>query len=854
MKIKYNEIKKIFLNFFKKHGHKIIKEGSIIPKKDKTLLFTNAGMNQFKEYFLGKKNIKYNKIVTSQTCIRTGGKHNDIKQVGMTSHHHTSFNMLGNFSFGSYSKEKAILYAWKLLTNKKYFNLEKKKLFITVNYKDMETYKIWLNIIKISKKNIKISKKNSSDNFWEMGKTGPCGPSTEIFYKKYYTKNKKKIKYFVEIWNIVFIQYNKIKKNKFVKLKHLYIDTGMGLERITYILQKKSSTYEIDIFKNIRKKIIKISKSKKICKKSINIIIDHIRTANFIMSEGIIPSNKYQGYILRKIIRRIIIYGYNINIKIPFLYTLIKEIIKDNKNKIYKKKIKKILENEEKIFKNTINSGFKYLKKNILKKNINEKKIFYLYDTLGFPINTSIKECKKNNIKINKKKILKIIEKKKKINKKNNKFKEKYKNYILNLRKTKFLGYKLKKIKSKILDIYKKKKRKNIIKKKEKGEIILKKTTFFGESSGQIGDSGKIYNKNSIFLVKNTKKINNTIIHIGKVIKGNFFIKDKIKTKIDYKKRLSIQSNHTSTHILHKTLKKILGKKIKQKGSNIKKKYFTFDFSYNNKILESEIYKIEKTVNKEIRKNNIVKTNIINEKEYKKFYKKNNLEKKKYDTIRIVKIGNFSLEPCSGTHVKNTGEIGIFKIFKIYKISNKNYRIKSFTGKYALKEIYKNEKIINNISIKNKINKKNILKYINLINKKNELLEKKIFLLQEKLLNKKIKKVLKNIFKINKFYIAIKFLKNQNNILIRKFIDKIEKIKNKIIIIIANVKNKNISIIVKVSKNMPKKISAKKILKIINLKTNGNGGGKNNLAQGGNKNINLTKKILKEINIWFPYK
>ncbi|BGI51503.1 MAG: alanine--tRNA ligase [Buchnera aphidicola (Ceratovacuna japonica)] len=854
MKIKTYQIKKMFINFFKKRGHKIVKSGPIISKKDKTLLFTNAGMNQFKKYFLDKKKIKYKKIVTSQKCIRMGGKNNDVKQVGKTPYHHTLFEMLGNFSFGSYSKKKAIFYAWELLTNKKYFNLKKKKLFVTVNYSDKETYDIWSKKIKISKKNIKISKKNSNDNFWEMGETGPCGNSTEIFYKKCYIKNKKKIKNFVEIWNIVFIQYNKIRKNKFVKLKNLYIDTGMGLERISYILQKKKSTYEIDIFKNVKNKIIEISKSKIICKKSVNIILDHIRTIYFIISEGITPSNKYQGYILRKIIRRTILCGKNLNINTPFLYKLVEKVIESNKNKIFKKKIKKILEKEEKIFKKTINEGLIYLKKKILNKKINEKTVFYLYDTLGVPINISINECKKNKIEINKSKIKKIIKKHSKKNKKKNIFKKNNKNYILKIEKTKFLGYKLKKIKSSIVGIYINKKNKEIIKEREKGEIILKETTFYGESSGQVGDSGKIYNKNSIFIVKCTKKINNIIVHIGKVIKGSFLIKNKVNLKIDYKKRLSIQSNHTSTHLLHETLKKILGKKISQKGSKIKKKYFTFDFSYKKKISEKKIYKIEKIINKEIQKNHIVETKIIDSKKYKNLFKKNKLEKKNYKNIRIVKIGNFSLEACSGTHVTSTGEIGIFKIFKTYKISSKNYRIKSSTGRYALKKIYINEKIIKNISIEKKIKNKNILKYINLICKKNKLLEKKIFLLQEKLLNKKIKKTIKNIIKINKYFIITKILYNQNNILIRKFIDKLESINNKIITIIANIKNNNVYIIVKVSKHILKKVNAIKILKIINLRTNGNGGGGNNLAQGGNKNIDLTKKTLNNINLWFPYK
>ncbi|WP_343189827.1 alanine--tRNA ligase [Buchnera aphidicola (Astegopteryx bambusae)] len=854
--MKTKKIKKIFLNFFKQNNHKIIKGSSIIPKKDNTLLFTNAGMNQFKNYFLEKKKIKYKKIVTSQKCIRTGGKDDDIRKVGNTPYHHTSFEMLGNFSFGGYSKKQAILYAWNILTNKKYFNLNKNKIFVTVNYKDKETYNIWSKIIKVSKKNIKNTKKDSSENFWEMGKTGPCGPSTEIYYKKKYIEKKKKKNMLVEIWNIVFIQYNKISKNKLIKLNNLYIDTGMGLERIAHILQKVNSTYEIDIFKKIKKKIIKISDKKKICKKFINIIIDHIRTIYFITLEKINPSNKHQGYILKKIIRRTLLYGEKLKIKSPFLYKLIKKIINkknNNKIKLYKKNIKNILKEEEKTFKNTIKTGILYLNKKIKNKNINESTVFYLYDTLGLPIDLTIKICKKNFIKIDKKKILQIIEENKNKNKKNKFLKKTYASYNFFTKATKFLGYEKNKTTSIIKEIYIKKNKKKNILYQESGIIILNKTTFYGKSSGQIGDSGKIYNKKSIFLVEKTEKTNNIILHIGKVIKGNFSVKDKVISKIDTNNRSCIQANHTSTHILHKSLKQILGEEIVQKGSNIKKKYFTFDFSYSKKILETEIYKIEKIVNKEIQKNHFVKKEIIDKKRYLEKYKKKVLEKK-YNTIRIVKIGKFSSELCAGTHVNYTGEIGIFKISKIYKISNANYRIKAVTKNYALKKICTNQNIINLISKKIKVTKKNILEKIHSICKKNKLLEKKIFSLKKKLFNKKIKKILNNRIKINKYFLIIKFFINEKNILLRNLIDKIEKKNNKIIIIFGNIKKENIYIIIKITKQLSNKINAIKILKKINMQTGGKGGGNKKFAQGGNKNITLTKKILKNIKVWFPYK
>ncbi|WP_343188973.1 alanine--tRNA ligase [Buchnera aphidicola (Chaitoregma tattakana)] len=853
-----DEIKTMFLNFFKKHGHKVVKESSIVPKKDKTLLFTNAGMNQFKDYFLEKKKSKYNKIVTLQKCIRTGGKEDDINKVGVTNHHHTFFEMLGNFSFGGYSKKQAILYAWTLLTSKKYFALNKNKIIVTVNYEDIETYEIWLKVIKLNKKNIIITEKNSSKNFWQMGETGPCGPSTEIFYKKYINKKNNFDKEILEIWNIVFVQYNNTGIKKLTKLKNIYVDTGMGLERIASILQKVNSTYEIDIFKKIKKKIIQISNSKKKFKKSINIILDHIRTVSFIISENITPANEYHGYILKKIIRRIILHGKKLCIKNPFLHILVPEVIKIYKSykklKIYQNKIVKILQEEEEMFKITLNKGIKYLKKKIKNKKIDAETVFYLYDTLGLPIDITKNICKKNNIKINEDKLFKIINKKKIYNKSINIFKKKYNSYISPIKKTKFFGYKFKKITSTILYIYKNKKQENKIFYPDEAIIILKETTFYGESAGQIGDSGIIYNKHATFLVENTTKIHNMTLHQGKVIKGSFKKKEKIISKIDYKKRLSIQANHTSTHLLHKTLKIYLDNKITQQGSNIKEKYFTFDFSYIKKISNNEIYKIEKKINKEIQKNHTIKTETIEANEYNKIHKKKLLIEKGYKNIRIVKIGNFSSELCSGTHVKSTGEIGIFKIFKIYKISSKKYRIRAATRNFAFKKMYKNEKIIKKISKLIKIKNTKILSYINLILARNKSLNNTITLLKEKLLNKKVKKMFSNVIKIKKYNIVIETFHNEERKLLIKYIDKLRNEKQEIIIILANIKKNNISILIGVTKKLSEKINATKILYQINKVTEGRGGGKNTLAEGGSSKIKLTEKMLKNIKEWFPYK
>ncbi|WP_343189333.1 alanine--tRNA ligase [Buchnera aphidicola] len=857
-----NEIRSIFLKYFSKKKHKILPSSKLIPKDDNSILFTNAGMNQFKNIILGKNKPKYNKIVTVQNCIRTGGKHNDLKKVGNTKNHHTFFEMLGNFSFGNYFKKKAIKIAWELLTSKKWFNLNKKKIWVTIYEKDIKSYLIWKNIIKISKKKIIIMKdiKNkpyTSENFWQMGNTGPCGPCTEIFYnygkikRNITNKNINKKKKIIEIWNIVFMEFNKDNKGNFKKLPNITVDTGMGLERITSVIQKVYSNYKIDSYIKIKNKIIKILKIKykKKNKNFINIITDHIRSSILMISEKIHPSNIKQGYILRKIIRRAVISGRKIGIKKPFLYKLVKITLHNIKKiniykKIKKKKIINILKKEEIKFNNTLKRGLKIIYKKIknYKKKINGKIIFNLYDTYGFPPELTKEICNKKKIKFDK---LGYIKEKKK-NKKKQKKNKLIDYFSLN---TKFKGYKNKHINlSKVKKIIIKKKKTNKIKKGEKGEIILDKTPFYGESGGQIGDNGLIYYKKNFFKIKNTKKNNNTIIHIGKMISGTIKINDILFSTININRRKKIQNNHTTTHLLNTSLKKILKKNIIQKGSFINDKYIRFDFLHNKKIPLYQLHKIEKIINQIISENIKIKKKKMKFKEAKKkgaISLINNIYKKK---VRVIIIDNFSIELCKGTHTKYTGDIGTFKIISESGISSTTRRIIACTQNKAISYIQKQEiNILKGLKLL-KTDKNNFIKKIYKINNLIKKIKNKNKIYKKKIYKKKIEKIKKKFVKINNINLLINIIKYKNHKILRKMIDKLKN-NNSIIILISKNKFKN-RIIINVDKKITKIITAKKIIKKIFTIKKGKGGGKNEIAEGNFLKTKKIKKTIKNIKNW----
>ena len=855
-----NLIRKKFLDYFKDNNHEIVKSSSLIPQNDPTLLFTNAGMVQFKNILTGIEETTLKKVATSQKCIRAGGKHNDLDNVGHTFRHHTFFEMLGNFSFGDYFKEEAINYAWKLLVNE--FDVDKKNLLITVYSDDKESRDIWRKITNFQ--NDKIISVKSKDNFWSMGDTGPCGPCTEIFYD-YGDKFKGKISNngvegdrYVEIWNLVFMEFNQIEKNKRLNLTKKCVDTGMGLERITALLQGTHDNYQIDNFKKIINFIAKLSKTenKNSSNLSHRIIADHVRASCHLISDGILPSNEGRGYVLRRIMRRGMRHAHILGSKEPIFYKVAPLIINEM-GKIFpeleraESLITETLRNEEIKFKETIDKGLKILNEEIKKtknKKLSGDIAFLLYDTYGFPLDLTQDILKDLNFSIDLKKFEKNMEEQK--NKARSAWKGTgdtktdklwYKIFDKN-GPTEFVGYESLKNQASIIEIIKKNKFTEEISSGDEGFIVTNQTCFYGESGGQIGDTGLIKSENNEFKVFDTKKILKVHLHYGKVIKGKFKNKDTVNMLVDFKKRDQIKIYHSSTHLLHSALREILGKHVTQKGSLVSSDRLRFDFSHPSSINDNDINKIENLINKYIQQNDKINISLMS---YEEAVKKGAMAlfgEKYDDEVRVVTMGKknnesfFSMELCGGTHVKNTGEIIDLKIIKESSVSSGIRRIEALTGNDLFDYVDKEKK--------------------NILNQQKEKKEKEI----KKNLDEKNKKDSLNDPKKNNI---IKGEENSINYYFRtihdfppndlpRVLDDIKKNYTSGIIVLFGVYKKNISIIVGVTKNLLSKINAIEIVKKLSKVLGGKGGGgRPDFARGGggNKVKNIPKSCKTVLNL-----
>lgn len=696
--MKNTEIRKLFLDFFQENKHKYAKPSLLVNKTDPTLMFTNAGMNQFKNIFLGNQDIIEKRLVNSQLCLRISGKHNDLDEVGIDTYHHTLFEMLGNWSMNDYFKEEAILLAWKLLTE--VYKIDKNRLYITIFggdindnlQKDEEAYKIWSKLISPDR----IILGNKHDNFWEMGETGPCGPCTEIHIDVRNDEEREKINgkslvntghpEVIEIWNIVFIQYERLADRSLKKLEKHFIDTGMGFERLVRVLQNKKSNYDTDIFTPYISAIENLSGLKYKTSEKIDIamrvIADHIRAITMTIAEGLIPSNIQEGYVVRRILRRAIRYGYSfLNFQEPFLYKLAKIVFEQLD--VFKKNIavnivEKIIFKEEESFFKTLKSGIKRLNEiiNVAKgkevKNISGYKVFELYDTYGFPVDLTKIILSENNLHFNNEEFQKALEEQKNRSRSSAKV-IKGDWIIINEGKNEFIGYDYLESTSKILkyrEIYEND--------KKYYQIVFAKTPFYGESGGQVGDTGMISNNVEEIEVFDTKKEFDEILHCVKTIPKN--INDIFLLKINIERRNKISANHSCTHILQAVLKKIFDENIKQCGSHVDENKLRFDFNYENKFSEEEVKKLEDYVNKKLQEN----LKLIEKKDVDiEFARKENVtalfENKYGEKVRVVEFDSFSKELCCGTHVKNTGIIKKFKILKCKNISSGIKRIEAFT-------------------------------------------------------------------------------------------------------------------------------------------------------------------------------
>ena len=697
-----NEIRQAFLTFFEKNGHKIVDSAPLIPANDPTLLFTNAGMVPFKDCFLGTDQRSYTRATSSQRCVRAGGKHNDLENVGYTARHHTFFEMLGNFSFGDYFKKQAIEYTWELLTE--VFKLPKEKLWVTVYAEDDEAYDIWAKDIgfpedRISRIGDNKGERYASDNFWAMGDTGPCGPCSEVFYDHGEhiwggppgTPEEDGDR-FIEIWNLVFMQYNRHKDGTMESLPKPSVDTGMGLERIAAILQGVHSNYEIDTFQYLIKQTADLLEVKDLDNKSLRVIADHIRSCCFLILDGIVPSNEGRGYVLRRITRRAIRHGHQLGAEGVFFSKLVQALVKTMGDaypvlKEQQSIIEGVIEKEEQAFAKTLDKGMQILEADIADisdKTISGETVFKLYDTYGFPKDLTADIAREKGLEIDWDGFEKAMEAQRERARASSNFGVDYNDSLSLEEKSEFTGYDYLSQQSKVVKLLQNSEAVDALKEGEKGIVILEQTPFYGESGGQVGDKGSLFGNGANFIVEDTQIIGDAIAHIGYVDKGEISTGSELKADVDGGLRQSTMRNHSATHLLHAALRDVLGSHVQQKGSLNDPERLRFDFSNPEAVSRDDLALIERMVNQKIFENHPVEAAVMSMDDAKEQGAMALFGEKYGDEVRVLTMSPFSVELCGGTHVQRTGDIGPFKITSETGIAAGVRRIEAVTGERAV--------------------------------------------------------------------------------------------------------------------------------------------------------------------------
>ena len=839
-----SEVRKTFLDFFKEKDHELVKSSPLIPQNDSTLLFTNAGMIQFKDVFLGAEKTTLKRATSSQKCIRAGGKHNDLENVGYTLRHHTFFEMLGNFSFGDYFKEDAIKFAWELLTER--FKLPQEKLWITVHIDDDESEDIWLNKIGITKERVN---RLDEDNFWSMGDTGPCGPCSEIFYDHGSdflgdppAEGNESGDRYIEIYNLVFMQYDRDVKGNMTPLPKPSVDTGMGFERITAVMQNTNDNYKTDIFDNLIKTIANKLKVNDISDPSLRVIADHLRSSSFLLSDGVIIGNEGRSYVLRRIIRRALRHAYKLNSEENHILSKSAKELIDNLGSAYpeliknRNLIKDSLENEENQFSNTLRTGMSLLeeKLNSLKEKIIPGKLaFKLYDTYGFPLDMTLDLAREKDLEVDVDEYENLMENQRKRAKEASSFESLLPSSIDLDKETNFLGYQQDACEAQIRLIFK-----NGLEVEEvdSGEFlfITDKTPFYAESGGQVGDSGFIKADIGLAKVKDTQKTGGHFIHFAEVEKGSFKKSQNVLMEIEIDKRKKIVSNHSATHLMHASLRNILGKHVEQKGSLVNEEKLRFDFSHDKALTKKEIIKIENQVNEIISKD--IKTEVF-ESTYDEAIKSGALAffgEKYGDIVRVLKIGgDFSIELCGGTHVKSTSEIKLFKIISESSISSGVRRIEAVSNSLAedFVDNLKNEIIDLSKFLGTEVNNiPNKMKNLGLRLKKYQERFKKIEQKQNENLILSFKEDFKKIKEMN---VLVKRIDGINLSNLRGPLDSLKNSTGRAVIVLSGEFQSKATIIVSISKDLLDKIDARNLLKSCSKLIDAKGGGKEDFAQAG---------------------
>jgi alanyl-tRNA synthetase len=836
------DIRRIFIEYFSKHGHQAVASSSLVPHDDPTLLFTNAGMNQFKDVFLGAEQRPYNRAVSSQRCVRAGGKHNDLENVGYTARHHTFFEMLGNFSFGDYFKEQAITFAWKLLTEE--YGLPKEKLLVTIYHEDDEAFDIWHNKIGVpAEKIIRIS---TSDNFWSMGDTGPCGPCSEIFYDHGEHiwggppgSPEEDGDRFIEIWNLVFMQFNRQADGTMDNLPKPSIDTGMGLERISAILQNVHSNYEIDLFVRLIQSAADIVGTTDLAHKSLRVIADHIRSCSFLICDGVMPSNEGRGYVLRRIIRRAVRHGYQLGCENIFFYKLVAQLVAEMGEaypelKDQQSMIEKVLKAEEEQFANTLDRGMSILNQALASlegKQVPGDLAFKLYDTYGFPVDLTNDVAREQGLTVDQPGFELAMQKQKEMAQSASKFGADYSTMVKVDHETEFNGYDALSGTGKVIQLVQGNK---AVDSASDGEVLVfvDATPFYAESGGQIGDSGTLTNANAEALVSDTQKMGKAFAHQVN-LKGTLSIGDEVSLTVDGERRQAIKLNHSATHLLHAALRNILGTHVTQKGSLVDAEKLRFDFSHFEGISSKQLVEIENAVNTEIRKNHSLHTDMM-ELEQAKAAGAMALFGEKYDDdVRVVKMGEFSTELCGGTHVERSGDIGLLKITSEAGISSGVRRIEALTGQAALDYQQAESSTLSNLAQLLKSDKGSLLNKLEQTLSASKQAEKELAQLKQQLAGQKSKDLLANVAMVNGMKLLVAKLDGVEAKSLRGMLDDLKNQLQSGIIVLGLASGDKANLIVGVTKDLTDQVKAGELVNYLASQVGGKGGGRPDMAQAG---------------------
>ncbi|MBC4013272.1 alanine--tRNA ligase [Morganella morganii] len=864
------EIRQAFLDFFHTKGHQIVQSSSLVPNNDPTLLFTNAGMNQFKDVFLGLDKRPYTRATTAQRCVRAGGKHNDLENVGYTARHHTFFEMLGNFSFGDYFKHDAINFAWELLTGKEWFNLPKEKLWVTVYATDDEAYNIWKDEVGVpAERIIRIGDNKgaqyASDNFWQMGDTGPCGPCTEIFFDHGDHiwggppgSPEEDGDRYIEIWNIVFMQFNRQSDGTLEPLPKPSVDTGMGLERITAVLQHVNSNYDIDLFRKLIADVAKVTGADDLTSKSLRVIADHIRSCAFLICDGVIPSNEGRGYVLRRIIRRAVRHGYMLGAKDTFFYKLVAPLIDvmgSAGEELARQRVmvEKVLKSEEEQFARTLERGLQLLDDELASltgDTLSGEAAFRLYDTYGFPLDLTADVCRERNLKVDEAGFEAAMEEQRRRARENSGFGADYNSLIKVDKRSDFSGYDHNEQAATIVALYKEGQPVTELNAGDEGLVILDKTAFYAESGGQVGDTGVLSSNDAQFSVLDTQKYGQAIGHAGRVDSGKLTVNHKITAKIDEERRNAIRLNHSATHLMHAALRQVLGEHVSQKGSLVNDKYLRFDFSHFEAMTPAQIREVEALVNAEIRKNEPVVTELMDLEEAKAKGAMALFGEKYDERVRVLSMGDFSTELCGGTHAARTGDIGLFRIVSESATAAGIRRIEAVTGAGALESVNQQSDALSAVAQLVKSDEAGVSEKVKAALDKIRTLEKELQQLKEQQAAQESSSMTKDAVSVNGVKLLVKQLTNAEPKMLRTMVDDLKNQLSSGIIVLSTISDDKVSLIAGVTKDLTGKVKAGELVAFIAEQIGGKGGGRPDMAQAGGTDTAALPAAMASVESW----